>query len=75
MTIFDGDITKGWLRERVILKFILGVRIPKLAYEYAKGISKVTGLPLEQVLKSKPVREYIKRLREEVVIHGEIQEK
>ena len=44
------------------------IHIPKMAYRYAKRVSEITGLPLETVLNSRPVREYIKRLKEEVVI-------
>lgn len=66
--IIDGDITEGWVRERALLKAILGERIPKLAYDFAVGVSRATGLPLDTVLRSKPVRSYIERLREEVVL-------
>lgn len=70
--ITDGDIREGFIRKRRILSAILPEReereesIPKMAYSYAKKMSEVTGLPLEDVLKSKPIQTYINRLREEV---------
>jgi len=68
--ITDGDIREGFIRKRRILSVILPKgeeeSIPKMAYSYAKKMSEVTGLPLEDVLKSKPIQTYISRLREEV---------
>jgi len=75
--VTDGDITKGWIRDRRLLRLIFSrlvpsrssssplgrstMEIPEPVYNYAKKISGVTGLPLEQVLKSKPVRRMIER--------------
>lgn len=63
--IVDGDITKGFIRKRVLLFrlfTLLGVEyIPEPIYNYAKRISEITGLPLEEVLKSKPVRKLLDR--------------
>ena len=39
-------------------------RIPKMAYSYAVRIAEITGLPVETVLKSRPMQNYIKRLTE-----------
>ncbi len=40
--------------------------VPELVYRYAKRISEVTGLPLEEVLQSEPVRRYWERLERRV---------
>lgn len=40
-------------------------KIPRPALKMAEKISKLTNLPLEQVLRSEPVRKYIKKIREE----------
>ena len=50
---------------RIFKRFNL-VKMPRLALDYAKGISRVTGLKLEEVLKSEPVKKYAKKLREEI---------
>lgn len=68
--IIDGDIRRGFIRERKLLSIILPEKkentIPEMAYSYAKGISEITGIPLKDVLNSKPVKSYISRIRKEV---------
>ncbi len=39
-----------------------------MAYSYAKKMSDVTGLSIDEVLKSKPVRSYVDRLEERVSV-------
>lgn len=71
MTIMDGDITKGWIRERWVLKKFLGssVYIPEPVFNYAKRISEFTGLPLNEVLQSHPVGNLIKRWSKMIEVH------
>lgn len=60
--ILDGDITTGFLRKRKILAQILGVKyVPEPIYNYAKRISEITGLPIEEVLESRPVKNMIRK--------------
>lgn len=59
--LVDGDITNGYVRKRVILKVLLGRAIPEPIFNYAKRISEITGLPLEEVLESRPVKNMIKK--------------
>jgi len=40
-------------------------KVPRSALKMAEKISKLTNIPMEQVLKSKPLRKYIKKIREE----------
>jgi len=42
--------------------------VPKMAFDYAKSISRIIEIPMEEVLRSRPVRQYIRRLREEVIL-------
>ena len=61
----DGDIIKGWIRERKLLKRIYEstfIRRSEVFRRYVQGVSKVTGLPEDTVLKSQPVRNFLKRL-------------
>lgn len=51
----------GGSRERYVV-------IPKLAYEYAKGMAKISGLPLSEVLRSEPFKAYLEKMREKVKI-------
>ena len=68
--IRDGDITTGWIRKkRPLFSLFFGecepagrVRVPLLAYNYAKRISELTGLPLKTVLRSKPVKSFVEKL-------------
>lgn len=74
--ITDGNIGRGFLRDRKILTLLLsrgdksttGREIPKIAYEYAKQMSNLLGKPLDEVLDSKPVRKYIERIEEKIKI-------
>jgi hypothetical protein len=52
----------------LLRRFLFGEEIPKPAYEYARRISEITGLPLEEVLKSQPVKNLVKRWRETVYV-------
>jgi hypothetical protein len=62
----DGDITTGWLRKgRPILKKLYELtflRKSPLPQRYAEGIARVTGLPKETVMGSRPFKEYVRRL-------------
>jgi len=40
-------------------------KVPRPALKMAEKISKLTNIPLEQVLRSKPLQKYIKKIREE----------
>jgi len=62
--LVDSDIRTGFIRERTIITKLLRPLIPKMARKYAMQISKVTGLPLETVMKSKPFRNYLNALTE-----------
>lgn len=65
MTILDRDITKGLLRERVILKRLIIKYIMNnspMVRNYVKSISRVTGLPEDVVARSEPVKRYIERM-------------
>jgi len=72
MTILDGDVTKGWIRERRVLKLLFPRssseeregRIPKMALRYAEKVSERTGIPVEEVMRSKPFRNFLRRLTE-----------
>jgi hypothetical protein len=70
--ITDGRIQDGFFRKRRILSLILpesnlsGKTIPKMAYSYAKKMANLTGLSIDEVLESKPVRSYIDKLEERV---------
>ena len=68
--IIDGDITRGFIRKRKILSKFLGIKyIPEPIYNYAKRISEITGLPLEEVLNSKPVRRMLEKWTKLVPVH------
>lgn len=65
MTVLDGDPFKGFLRERSILKALYSrTQPPRMAMDYARGISKATGIPLEKVLESEPFKSFQARLKE-----------
>ena len=76
--ITDGRIQDGFFRKRRILSLILpeegfshslsGKTIPKMAYSYAKKMANLTGLSIDEVLESKPVRSYIDKLEERVTL-------
>lgn len=59
--LLDGNIVSGWIRKRRVLARIFGEPIPEPIYNYAKRISEITGLPLEEVLQSKPVRRMLEK--------------
>jgi len=42
--------------------------IPRMAYSYVERISEFTGIPKEQVLRSRPVKRFIERLEERVYL-------
>jgi hypothetical protein len=60
----DRCVWTGWLRQRVLLQTLLKPpqKIPSMALRYAERISKATGLPLEEVLKSQPFQNYLRKL-------------
>jgi len=49
------------IRQYISLK--VGVP-PKIVFNYAKGVSEITGLPFREVLRSKPVREFWRKITE-----------
>ena len=57
------------LRERPILGSpIIREEVPKPAYNYAKRISEVTGIPLSEVLRSQPFRRLLEKWSEKVEV-------
>ena len=67
----DGDIATGVLgRKRILLSLLRGeyVELPEPVYRYAVKISKITGLPLEEVIKSKPVQNMLQKWSKKVVV-------
>jgi len=60
--VTDGKIYTGFIRKRRLLALIFEPKIPEIAKKYAEGVSRLTGIPLEKVMKSRPVRNYIKAL-------------
>lgn len=63
--ITDGDVTKGFMRERKVLKAIIirtiRTRSPALK-KYIEGIARATGLPPEVVAESEPARRFLEKL-------------
>jgi len=43
---------------------------PRVVVEMAKSISKVTGIPIQTVMHSKPLREYERKIREEIIFES-----
>ena len=68
MTIFDGDVTVGWLRDRKLLKSLLNRdnldlnTLPQMARNYALRMSKITGKSVEEILRSEPFRKFLEKL-------------
>lgn len=55
----DNNVTTGFIRkERPLFKLFFEEPLPKMAQNYAKGISDITGIPLEKIKKSKPFLKY-----------------
>ncbi|GAH59627.1 unnamed protein product [marine sediment metagenome] len=55
----DNQITTGFVREeRPIFKLFFEEPLPKMAQSYAKGISSITGIPVEKIKKSEPFLKY-----------------
>lgn len=62
MLIAGTDIRNGLFgRKRQVVVMFLGEYIPEPVMKYAKSVAETTGLPLEEVLKSQPVRNYMKK--------------
>lgn len=59
------ELLEEILRRRPLLR---EKEIPRPVFEYAKKISEITGLPLEKVLESEPVKNLIKKWEEKVKI-------
>jgi len=62
----EGDITRGWVRpERPLLKRLYEKtfmsRSP-IFREYVRGVARATELPEEKVIKSRPVRNFLRKL-------------
>jgi hypothetical protein len=63
--LIDGDITRGFIRERRLIKRIYELTVlskSPMLREYVKGVSEVTGLPPHTVLKSRPVRRFFEKI-------------
>jgi len=61
----DKDITQGWVRERTLLKRLYEQTVMSkspLFRKYVEGIAKTTGVPEERVVKSRPVRNFLRRI-------------
>ena len=62
MIIAGTDIRRGLFgRKRVLMIKLFGEYIPEPVLRYAEGIAKITGQPLEEVLKSEPVQKFKRR--------------
>lgn len=44
------------------------LELPEAVYNYAKRMSKITGLPLEEVLQSEPVKKYLEKYQRKVKV-------
>ena len=67
--LIDGRLDTGWFRRRFLLAKLFGqMVVPEPVYNYAKRISEITGLPLKEVLQSKPVRRMVERWTRYVVV-------
>jgi len=60
--LLDGKIETGFLRERVLIKALLRPAIPEPALKWAKREAEKLGIPVEEVLKSQPFKEYVRSL-------------
>ncbi|GAH35013.1 unnamed protein product [marine sediment metagenome] len=57
--LINNDITTGFIREeRLIFKLFFEEPLPKMAQSYAKGISNITGIPIDKIKKSEPFLKY-----------------
>jgi len=43
-------------------------KVPEMAAEYIKSMSETTGLPIEVVMKSEPVKRYLEKFREQQLL-------
>lgn len=69
MTLLDGDVTKGWVRRRALLESAVESLVASymmarspVVRSYIKKMAELTGLPEEEVARSRPVLKYIERL-------------
>jgi len=64
--IVDGDITSGWIRkERRLLKKLYELTFKARSQSFKNfvdGISRTTELPRDRVLRSAPIREYLRKV-------------
>ena len=61
----DGDITKGWVRERTLLKKLYEqtfMQRSPVFRKYVEGVAKATDLPKEKVIRSRAVRRFLEKL-------------
>ncbi len=57
--IIDNNIATGFIREeRPIFKLFFEEPLPEMAQSYAKGISDITGIPIDKIKKSEPFLKY-----------------
>jgi putative cell wall-binding protein len=61
-------ILRWILEEKPLLSSISREEIPKPAYNYAKKISELTGVPLQQVIRSQPFRKLLEKWSEKVEV-------
>jgi len=57
----------GELPIQKAVRHYIGLKLeipPRIVYDYAKGVSKITGLSLREVLRSQPVRRFWQKLTE-----------
>ncbi|HDN17875.1 MAG TPA: hypothetical protein ENF41_02335 [Candidatus Bathyarchaeota archaeon] len=58
----DGDITRGWIRERKLLTLLFPkLEAPDAIRNFLEKVSKATGLPKDEIIKSKPFRNWLKK--------------
>lgn len=65
MTLLDGNLLKGWLRDRKVLKKFIELYLlhhSPLIKNYVDGIARVTGLDRDVILKSQPVKNLLKKI-------------
>jgi hypothetical protein len=63
--IVDGDIIRGWVRERIILKrlYVQTVMSRSPVFRgYVRGMAKTVDVPEERLIRSEPVRNFLRKL-------------
>jgi len=63
--ITDGDVTRGFIWERALIRRLYELTFTRrspMFRGYIEGMSKTTGLPPETLLRSQPVRNFLRKL-------------